>query len=175
MVSHKTSWTSCVEQLPWWTEINWHHSWLRSETNWRRYYLTCNCTLAHLWHPAKVRCINVVNNKTTWSNDDNYASENNSIRYWWEHLHETNYHTVNSPTWLAWQTTLWAECRSAGTRWWQQIQTADELCPATLTDQYSPVNGTRRTRNMCSCIDMQSHASSSSTFHQQHATTPAIY
>jgi len=37
--------------------------WLCSETNWKRYYLTCNCCfLAHLWHFAKLRFINALNN-----------------------------------------------------------------------------------------------------------------
>ena len=40
-------------------------TWLRSQTNWSRYYVTCTVTvLAHLWHPVKVRFINVLNNNS---------------------------------------------------------------------------------------------------------------
>jgi len=42
------------------------------------YYLTCNCSLAHLWHPAKVCSINVLNNNT------NNSQKVNKISARWE-------------------------------------------------------------------------------------------
>ena len=51
--------------------MNWDHLislWLRSETNWRHYYLTCNCYFSAFVASAKVRFINALNNNNNNNN-----------------------------------------------------------------------------------------------------------
>jgi len=67
----------------WRTEITWYRPlWLRSGTNWRRYYLTCNFSLAHLWHPAKVCFINLLNNNKNNVHDLVFRTYDYFLWFW---------------------------------------------------------------------------------------------
>jgi len=63
--------------------MNWDHLtslWLRSETNWRRYYLTRNCCFSAFVASAKVHFINALNNNN--NNNNNTKVQLHAVHYW---------------------------------------------------------------------------------------------